>query len=65
MSILSLAHLGNGYASVHISYGQASTYCPRHTYYVIVFVFVCPYVRTALAVAYESNSVDSTRGTVY
>ena len=46
MSILSLVRLGNGFAYVHLSYGQASTYCPD---YVTVLVFVCPYVRTTLA----------------
>ena len=40
---------GNGYASGRIFYGHASTYRPRHTYYVTVLVFVCMYIRTALA----------------
>ena len=41
-----LVRSGNGYASGHLSYGQASTYCPRHTYHVTVLVFVCTYVHT-------------------
>ena len=49
MSILSLVFSGNGYAYGRLSYGQASTYCPCHTYCVAVLVFVRPYVRTALA----------------
>ena len=32
-----------------LSYGQASTYRPCHTYYVTILIFVCPYVRTTLA----------------
>ena len=47
--ILSLVRLGNGFASGRLSYGQASTYRPRPTYYVTVLVFVCPYVRAQLA----------------
>ena len=42
--ILFLICLGDGYASGRISYGKASTYRPRHTYYVTVLVFVFPYV---------------------
>ena len=34
---------------VPLFYKQASTYRPRYTYYVTVLVFVCPYVRTTLA----------------
>ena len=49
MSIFSLVRLGNGFTSGRISYGQAPTYRPRHTYYITVLVLVCPYVRTALA----------------
>ena len=45
----SLMRLGNGYASDCLSYGQDSSYRPCHTYYVTVLVFVCPYVRTTLA----------------
>ena len=50
MQILSLVSSGNGYASGRISYGQVSAYRPRHMYYVTVLVFVCPFVRTTLAV---------------
>ena len=39
--ILYLVLSGNGYAPVRISYRQASTYRPSHTYYVTVLVFVC------------------------
>ena len=49
MLILSLVFLENGYASGRLSYGQGSTYRPRHTYYVTVLVFVCLYVCTTLA----------------
>ena len=56
VSILSLVRLVNGYASVRRSYGQASTYRPRHTYYITVLVFVCPYVRTTLSLL--TKSVD-------
>ena len=48
MSILSLVRLGNGYTAGSISYGQASTCRPCHTYYITILVFVCPYVHTAL-----------------
>ena len=44
--ILYLVLLGSGYTSDRLSYGQASTYCPCHTHYVTVLVFVCTYVRT-------------------
>ena len=47
--VLSLVRLGNGFASGRISYGQASTYRPRPTYYVTVLVFVCLYICTTLA----------------
>ena len=47
--ILSLVLLGSGYTSDRIYYGQASTYCPCHTHYFAILVFVCPYVRTTLA----------------
>ena len=47
--IFSLMRLGNGFASDRISYGQASTYCPRHMYYIAFLVFVRLYVRTTLA----------------
>ena len=50
VSILSLVRSGNGYTSGCLSYVQASNYRPCHTYYVTVLVFVCPYVRTTLAV---------------
>ena len=49
VSILSLVRSGNGFASGRLSYGQASTYRPRTTYYVTVLVFVCLYVCTTLA----------------
>ena len=49
VSIFSLVHSGNGYASSRLSYGHASTYRPRHTYYVTVLVFLCPCVHTKLA----------------
>ena len=48
VSILSLVSSGNSYAYGRLSYGQAYTYLPRHTYYVTVLVFVWPYVRTTL-----------------
>ena len=48
VSILSLVRLGNGYASGHLYYEQASRYCTRNTYYVTVVVFVCPYVNMTL-----------------
>ena len=54
MSIFYLVRLENGYVSSRLSYGKASTYRPRHTYYINVLVFVCLYVRTALA-----NTVDA------
>ena len=49
MSILSLVRLGNCFAYGRLSYGQASMYRPRPTYYVTVLVFVCLYVYTTLA----------------
>ena len=49
VSILSLVRSGNGYASGRLSFGQASTYRPRPTYYVTVFVFLCMYVCKTLA----------------
>ena len=49
VSILSLVHLGNRYASYRISCAQAFTYRPFLTYYVTFVVFVCPYIRTTLA----------------
>ena len=49
MSILSLVRSGNGFASGRLSCRQASTYCPRPTYYVTVLVFVCRYICTTLA----------------
>ena len=57
MSILSLVRLGNGYAYGRLSYKQASTYRPRHMYYVTVLVFVCPYVRTTLEARYEATGI--------
>ena len=56
VSILSLVCLGNCYASGRLYYGQASTYRPRHTYYVTVFVFLCPYVCTTLAQSSKPSS---------
>ena len=53
MSILSLVCLGNGYTTGHMTYGQASTYCPRNTYYVTVLLFVYLYVHTPLAKTIE------------
>ena len=50
MLILSLVRSGNGFASGRLSYGQASMYHPRPTYYVTVLVFVCLYVCTTLSV---------------
>ena len=50
MPILSLLRSGNGFASGRLSYGQASTYRPRPTYYITVLLFVCLYVCTTLAV---------------
>ena len=47
--ILSLVRSGNSFASGRLSYGQASTYRPRPTYYVTVLVFLFPYVCTTLA----------------
>ena len=47
--ILYLVRSENGFASGCISYGQASTYRPRPTYYVTGLVFVCLYVCTTLA----------------
>ena len=44
VSIYSLVRSGNGFASGCLSYVQASTYRPCHTYYVTVLVSVCPYV---------------------
>ena len=52
MSILSFVRLGNGYASSRLSCVKASMYRPRHTYYITGLVFVCPYVRTTLAIHY-------------
>ena len=40
---------GSGFTSCCLSYGQASTYRPRPTYYVTVLVFLCLYVCTTLA----------------
>ena len=57
VSILSLVCLGNGYASVSLSYRQASTYRPHRTYYVTVVIFVCLYVCTPLAIG--TASLDS------
>ena len=48
LSILYLVRSGNGLVSGRLSYGQASTYRPRPTYYVNVLVFVCPCIRTTL-----------------
>ena len=56
--ILYLVSLGNGYASGHISYGHDSTHRPRHTYYVTVLLFVCPYVRTTLVVVLCQHMPD-------
>ena len=56
VSILYLVSLGSIYVSGHISYGQASTYHPRHTYYITVVVFVCLYVRTTLAETAQDNN---------
>ena len=50
VSILSLVPLGKGYVSCRLSYGQTYTYRSRHTYYVTVLAFVCPYVRMTLAI---------------
>ena len=47
--IVSLVRLGDGFASDRLSYGQASTYRPRPTYYLTVLVFVCLYVCTTIA----------------
>ena len=47
--ILFLVCLENGYASGRLSYGKTSMYRPRHTHYVTIVVFVCPYIRTPLA----------------
>ena len=51
VSILSLVRSGNGFTPGRISYGQASTYRPQHTYYVTVLVFVCTYERPIIALA--------------
>ena len=48
VSIFSLVCSGSGYVSVRLSYGQAYTYRPRHTYYVTFLVFVRLYIRTTL-----------------
>ena len=58
VSILSLVRSGNGYASGWMSYGQASIYRPRHTYYITVLFFVCTYVRMTLAGSMGSNSCE-------
>ena len=42
LSILFLVRLGKGFASGCHSYGQASTYRPRNTYYITVLVFMSP-----------------------
>ena len=55
--ILYLVLLGSGYTSDRLSYGQASTYCPCHTHYVTVLVFVCTYVRTYIR-TYEISTKD-------
>ena len=45
VSVLSLVHSGNGFASGRFSYEHNSTYRPCTTYYVTVLVFcVCTYV---------------------
>ena len=49
VSILYLVRSGNGFASSRLSYGQASKYRPRPTYYITVLVFVCLYVCTTLS----------------
>ena len=56
--ILYLVRLGDGFASGHLSYRQASTYRPCHTYYVTVLVFLCPYVSTTLS-SIEARSTTS------
>ena len=58
VSILSLVRSGNGFASGHLSYRQASTYRPRTTYYVTVLVFVCMYVWTTLVALPEQYSIS-------
>ena len=51
VSILSLLCSRNVFASGHISYRQASTYHPHHTYYVNILVFFS--VRTYHMILYE------------
>ena len=61
VSILSLVLSGNGYASGRLSFGQASTPPPRHTYHVTVLVFVCPYIRTYdISTCFTTMFSDST-----
>ena len=48
VSIFSLVRPGNGFTSGRLSYGQASAYRPRPTYYITVLVFACLYVCTTL-----------------
>ena len=49
VSILYLFCSANSYASRRLSCEQASIYCPCHTYYITLLVFVCLYVHTSLA----------------
>ena len=50
MSIILSACLGDVYEYDRLSYRHNSTCRPRHTVYVTVVVFVCPYVCTTLVI---------------
>ena len=62
MLILYVVHSGNGYVSVRLSYGQAYTYRPCHTYYVTDLVFLFPYICTTLAYT-DNKMIGSDEGT--
>ena len=57
VSILYLVCSGNGLVCGRLSYGQASKYRTRPTYYVTVLVFVCLYVCTTLSHPYRTVRV--------